>query len=231
MTMRRVLLIALLWIIGAALVAGIVIAVDLPPRTTPVTQSPSPTAAPVAAPSAAGPTLNSSSAASSSLPTASSPAPPAKTSIPRRPQGLRVHVPTLPAAQQIDPLAVAQTVIATLYSLDPAVDGGRTDAARRATYLLTPQLAASMAAPQTTGNGTQWLEWANSDAYVTVTSKKIAIAWTVADNRLRVVRNIGFIQTVHSKAGATALPQQTLAVTLVRETDGRAWRVERLETP
>lgn len=228
--MRRVLLIALLWVIGAALVAGIVIAVDLPPRTTPVIQSPSPTAAPVA-PSAAGSSLNSSSAASVSFPTGSSPAPPAKTSIPRRPQSLRVHVPTLPAAQQIDPLAVAQTAIATLYSVDPAVDGDRSEAAKRAAYLLTPQLAASLTSPQTTGNGTQWQDWAERGAYVTVTTKKIAIAWTVADNRLRVVRNIGFLQTVHTKTGATALPQQTLAVTLIRHADGGPWRVDSMETP
>lgn len=140
-------------------------------------------------------------------------------------------MPTLPAAQQIDPLAVAQTAVATLYSLDPAVDGDRTDAARRAAYLLTPQLAAALTAPQTTGNGTQWQDWAERDAYVTVTSKKIAIAWTVADNRLRVVRNIGFIQTVYTNAGGTALQQQTLAVTLIRDADGGPWRVDSMETP
>ncbi len=227
--MRRVLLIALLWIIGAALVAGIVIAVDLPPRTIPVTQSPSPTASPSAL-SATGLGSSFPVAHSSSL-TASPLTPPPSISIPPRPRSLRIQVPMLPASQQTDPLAVARTVVATLYSVDPVVDGDRSAAARRAGYLLTPQLVASLTAPQTTGNGTQWQDWAERDAYVTVTGKKIAIAWTVADNRLRVVRNIGFLQTVHSKAGATALPQQTLAVTLVRQADGRPWRVDSMETP
>lgn len=230
--MNRTVLTVLLAIIGAALVAGIVIAVDLPPRVTPVAQSPSPTASP-AVPSAGGPSLGGSSspAPSSSLTASPLTPPPASTSIPPTRQGFRSPVPPLPAAQQSDPLAVARAVVATLYSVDPAVDGDRADAARRAAYLLTPQLAASLTAPQTTGNGTQWQDWAGSGAYVTVTSKKIAIAWTVADNRLRVVRNIGFIQTVHTKAGATALPQQTLAVTLIRNTDGQPWRVDSMETP
>ena len=225
--MQRTLLIVLLWIIGAALVAGIVIAVDLP-HTTPVTQTPSPVASPIAATaSSLSPGTNSSAAPSST----STPRPPTSAAASEGPskQGLRVHVPTLPAARQTDPLAVAQTVVTTLYSVDPAVDRDASQAAHRAAYLMTPQLAAALTAPQPTGP--QWQQWADSGAYVTVTGKKIAIAWTVADNRLRVVRNIGFIQTVHTTTGATALPQQTLAVTLVRDTDDQPWRVASMETP
>ena len=191
---------------------------------------------PAAAPAATTTATSSSTSSIVSSKTMSSPTSATRTS-PRstpssstRPTG-RVTVPKLPATRQGDPLAVAQTVVATLYSVDPAVDGDPAGAARRAAYLMTPQLAASLTAPQTTGNGAQWQDWADHGAYVTVISKKIAIAWTVADNRLRVVRNIGFLQTVHTATGATALPQQTLAVTLVRDTDDQPWRVEHMETP
>lgn len=182
--------------------------------------------------------VSSSSRSPTSRPVSSSPAgtstpqPPRSTpSSPAPPAIPRVTVPKLPTARQSDPLAVAETVVATLYSVDPAVDGDAAAAARRAAYLLTPQLAASLTTPQSTGNGAQWQDWADRGAYVTVTSKKIAIAWTVADNRLRVVRNIGFLQTVHTQTGATVLPQQTLAVTLVRDSDDQPWRVEHMETP
>ena len=193
----------------------------------------SPAAAPAATPTAMSSSTSSIvSSSTMSSPTSATRTPPRSTpSSSTRPTGPRVTVPKLPATRQGDPLAVAQTVVATLYSVDPAVDGDAAAAARRAAYLLTPQLAASLTAPQTTGNGAQWQDWADDGAYVTVTSKKIAIAWTVADNRLRVVRNIGFLQTVHTTTGATALPQQTLAVTLVRDTDDQPWRVEHMETP
>lgn len=197
-----------------------------------------------AAPVAAAPTTTAASTMLSKAPATSPPprgALSAATSVPVaipaqrapvRPVHLRVSLPPLPAARQTDPMAVAQAAVATLFSVDPAVDSDRTDAARRAAYLLTPTFAASVAAPPTTGSGAQWQQWATSDAYVTVTSKKIDIAWTVADNRLAVVRNVGFIQTVHTAGGTTTtLPQQTLALTLVRAADGQPWRVDSMETP
>lgn len=128
-------------------------------------------------------------------------------------------------------MAVAQTLIATMYSVDPTVDSDPTDGARRAGYLMTPTLAAALTAPPATGTGVQWQQWTSSAAYVTVTSKKINIPWTIADNRLTVIRNIGFRQTVHTKTGTTTLPQQALAVTLVRGADGQPWRVNSMETP
>lgn len=196
-----------------------------------------PTAAQTTTPLASSSSSTSSAASSSSRPVSSEPSPSsvkpsgAVPSSAAQPAGPRGAVPKLAAAQQSDPLAVAETVVATLYSVDPAVDGDAAAAARRAAYLLTPHLAASLTAPQTTGNGAQWRDWAGSGAYVTVTTKKIAIAWTVADNRLKVVRNISFTQTAHTTAGTADLPQQTLAVTLIRNADGRPWHVEHMETP
>ena len=201
------------------------------PHNTPAAAPPTATATPASSSSTSS-AANRSSRPVSSEPSTSSAKPSTPVPSPAaQSAGPRGSVPKLPAAQQTDPLAVAEAVVATLYSVDPAADGDSTAAARRATYLLTPQLAASLTAPPTTGNGAQWQEWATSGAYVTVATKKIAIAWTVADNRLRVVRNIGFTQTVHARLGATDLPQQTLAVTLTRDANGAPWRVESMETP
>ena len=208
---------------AAAVTAGLVIIIARP-------------AAPAAAPAQPSQTIlisTSSSPAdisshatvitsSAAAPTTSSSRPPAKS---------RVAVPALPAAKQTDAMAVAQTAIATMYSVDTAVDSDPTDGFRRAAYLMTPTYAAVLTTPPTTGTGVQWQQCDTAHAYVTVTSKKINIPWTVADNRLTVIRNVGFIQTVHTSAGATSLQQQTLAVTLVRDADGKPWRVNSMETP
>lgn len=212
-------------IAAACIAAGLVIIIGRP-------STPAAAALTITAPAPAISTLASAPAPTRTPPTRTSvPAPRSESTGPARPVHLRVSLPPLPAARQTDPMAVAQAAVATLFSVDPAVDSDRTDAARRAAYLLTPAFAASVAAPPTTGSGAQWQQWATSGAYVTVTSKKIDIAWTVADNRLAVVRNVGFIQTVHTAGGTTTLPQQTLALTLVRGADGQPWRVDSMETP
>jgi len=227
--MNRNIYIAGTAIVAACLTAGLVIILGRPssplvsaaPAGTTTTAASTPTQAP--------PTI---SATVTPLPTpTSTPALTTPTTTPVRPAHRRVSVPTLPAAKQTDAMAVAQTLIATMYSVDTAMDSDRTDGAHRAAYLMTPTLAATLTAPPTTGSGVRWQQWENAKAYVTVTSKKINIPWTVADNRLAVIRNIGFIQTVHTKAGTTALQQQTLALTLVRDADGKPWRVNSMETP
>ena len=214
---------------AACITAGLVIILGRPAAPT--------VAAPITAAAATSTMLSKAVATPTSPVAALSTGTPVPASIPsqrapgRPAHHLRVSLPPLPPARQSDPMAVAQAAVATLFSVDPAVDSDRTDAARRAAYLLTPAFAASVAAPPTTGSGAQWQQWASSDAYVTITSKKINIAWTVADNRLAVVRNVGFIQTVHTAGATTTLPQQTLALTLVRAADGQPWRVDSMETP
>jgi len=192
--------------------------------------SPPAAGAPPARTTAAATPAATNSTVTTATPT-SPPTPAPQAGISARPAHARIVVPALPAARQSDAMAVAMAVVATLYSVDPAVDSDRTDAARRAAYLLTPTCAATLTAPPTTGAGVQWQQWVSADAYITVTSKKINIPWTVADNRLTVIRNIGFTQSVHTQAGTTALPQQTLALRLVRAADGRPWRVNSMETP
>ena len=207
--------------VGAAcLTAGLVILLGRP-------SSPLVTAEPTA-PTHAPPTIT---AIVTPLRAPTSAPAPTMTTAAVRPGHLRVSVPTLRADQETDAMAVAQTLIATMYSVDTAVDSDPTDGARRAAYLLTPAYAATLTAPPSTGSGVQWQQWTSSGAYVTVTSKKINIPWTVADNRLTVIRNVGFRQTVHTKAGTVTLPQQTLAVTLVRAADGKPWRANSMETP
>ena len=225
-----------LYLAGAAfavtcITAALVILIARPHNTPAAAPPTATTTSPASGSNSSSAANRSSRPVSSGLSTSSArPSTPVPSSAAQSPVP-RGTVPKLPAAQQTDPLAVAETVVATLYSVDPAADGDSAAAARRAAYLLTPQLATSLTAPQTTGSGAQWQDWAGSGAHVTVTTKKIAIAWTVADNRLRVVRNIGFTQTVHTTAGAAALPQQTLAVTLTRDADTGPWRVEHMETP
>jgi len=227
--MNRNIYIAGTAVMAACLTAGLVIILGRPssplvssaPAGTTTTAARTPTQAP--------PTI---SATVTPLPTpTSTPALTTPTTTPVRPGHRRVSVPTLPAVKQTDAMVVAQTLIATMYSVDPTVDSDRTDGAHRAAYLMTPTLAATLTTPPTTGTGVQWQQWDTTGAYVTVTSKKINIPWTVADNRLTVIRNVGFIQTVHTAAGSAALQQQTLAVTLVRDANGKPWRVNSMETP
>lgn len=217
----------------ACVTAGLVIIIGRPSPSTPAI------AASVVTSTAAANTTSGTPPASSAPPPIIAGVTPPSTPTPDTPASattgqpghLRVFVTKLPAAKQTDAMVVAQTFIATMYSVDPTVDSDRTDAAHRTAYLMTPTLAATLTTPPTTGTGVQWQQWVDTKAYVTVTSKKINIAWTVADNRLSVVRNVGFIQTVHTTQGIQALQQQTLALTLVRPADGQPWRVNSMETP
>lgn len=227
--MNRNIYIAGAAVMAACLTAGLVIILGRPSSPLVSAAPAGTTTAAVSATTHAPPTIIAAVTplrAPTSTPALTSPTP-----TPARPGHPRVSVPPLPAAKQTDAMAVAQTLIATMYSVDTAVDSDRTDGAHRAAYLMTPTLAATLTTPLTTGTGVQWQQWENAGAYVTVTSKKINIPWTIADNRLTVIRNVGFIQTVHTAAGSAALQQQTLAVTLVRDADGKPWRVNSMETP
>lgn len=227
--MNRGVLTAAAAIAVAAATATVVIVVGLnrepaalpPPAPSAVraSVSPSPAPAPTLTPRSSGPGPTSAPAASRPSSSAS------------RPARLRAAVPVLPAARQSDPLAVAETVIAALYSVDPVVDSDPSDAARRGAYLLTPSLAGQLTATPRTGSGAQWRQWEATGAYVTVTVTRIQIPWLVADSRLSAVRAVGYVQAVHTAAGTTALTQRTLALTLVRARDTDPWRVASMETP
>jgi len=225
--MNRNIYIAGTAIVAACLTAGLVIILGRPSSPLVSAAPAGATTTAVSTPTHAPPTIIGT-VTPLRTPT---PAPITPATVPVRRGLLRVSVPTLPAVKQTDAMVVAQTLIATMYSVDPTVDSDRTDGAHRAAYLMTPTLAATLTTPPTTGTGVQWQQWDTTGAYVTVTSKKINIPWTVADNRLTVIRNVGFIQTVHTAAGSAALQQQTLAVTLVRDADGKPWRVNSMETP
>ena len=203
---------------AAAVTAGLVIIIARPPA--PVAAAPQPSPTHVLSTATHTPTTSSSSA-TTTVTTSARPVPAVS----------RSTVPPLAAADQMNAMIVAQTAVQTMYSIDTALDDDPTDGLCRAAYLLTPSYAAVLTTPATTGSGVRWQQWTDEKAYVTVTTKKINIPWTIADNRLTVVRNVGFIQTVHSPAGPAALQQQTLAVTLVRDADGKPWRINSMETP
>ena len=244
----------------AALVAALVIVLGRPSPTAstpPAALGSAAVTSTAATDTTAGTTGNRAVPGASTVPAPTVTVPPTgrvnssmPTAAPGRP---RAAVPRLTADRQTDPLAVAETAVATLYTVDPAADGDPAAASRRTGYLLTPTLAAALTAPSGTGSGARWRQWAQDRAYVTVSTGKIDIPWTVADNRYTVVRTVGFRQTVHTpttRTGSTGstgsttagtastagtaeviLPQQTLAVTLVRAADDRPWRVDHLETP
>lgn len=136
----------------------------------------------------------------------------------------------LPAAEQFDAGAVAETAVLASHNFDTRTDTSPRDAHQRASYLYTDDLTARTTVALPGGPGADWLAWENGDAYLTAEIQRVEEDILPTGSPTEAHRAYQVVQTVHTDTTDSQQTPVVVYVTLTRPTVDDPWRVDAFHT-